>query len=150
MRALLGILVFSMILLPLVGNSYAYSVKSELEKNNFYIYAQIEVKNSEDQIVAYLESKKIVVYNLEKLNKMLDENSGGIEKSTITIGGKQYEMIKGVGTTMHPFPTVVSKNIIAIKINDLSETLVYADHNGYPVVAGDKVVTTWTIIRPLH
>jgi len=150
MRILLAIALFILILVPLIGNSYAYSIESELKKYNFLIYAQIEVRNSQDQLVSFLESKKIVVLDLSKLNSLLDQNTEGIEKSVITISGKQYEMIKGVATVIHSSPTVVSKSTISNRQENYAENLVYADHDGYPVITGDKVITTWTIIRPSH
>ncbi len=59
-------------------------------------------------------------------------------------------MIKGVATVIHSSPTVVSKSIISNRQENYAENLVYADHDGYPVIIGDKVITTWTIIRPSH
>jgi len=143
------LLVFVSVCALSLGTSYADSISSTLESKKIYVFAQIEVRNSDDNLVAYLEVKKIVIFDLAKLNQLLDENSEKIQKSAITLDGKHYEMIKGVGTVVHPSTTVVSKSVISNNQGDSSEILVQADHDGYPVVSGDKVTTTWTIIQPL-
>jgi len=131
-----------------LGTSYADSISSTLESKKIYVFAQVEVRNSDDNLVAYLEVKKIAIYDLAKLNQLLDQSSGTVEKNMITLDGKKYEMIKGTGVVVHSSPTVVSKNVISNNQEGSSQTLVEADHDGYPVVPGDKVTTTWTIIRP--
>lgn len=149
MRILVILLVLVSVCALSLGTSYADSISSTLESKKIYVFAQVEVRNSDDNLVAYLEVKKIVIFDLAKLNQLLDENSEKIQKSTITLDGKNYEMIKGVGTVVHTSTTVVSKSVISNNQGDSSEILVQADHDGYPVVSGDRVTTTWTIIQPL-
>lgn len=148
MKTILAVLVLIAVCMIPIENSYGESIESNIAKNKIYIYAQIQVTNSDGQLVAYLESKKITILYLDKLNQLLDQNAGGIKKSIIAIDGKKYEMIKGVGVYVHKTPTVVSKSIISNTQGSLSQMLIWADHDGYPVIAGDKVTTTWTIIRP--
>lgn len=148
MKTALAVLVLMAVCMIPIESSYGESIESHLAKNKLYIFAQIHVTNSDGQLVAYLESKKITILDLDKLNQLLDQNSGGIQKSIITIDGKKYEMIKGIGVFVHKVPTVVSKSIISNTQGSSSQMLVWADHDGYPVIPGDKVTTTWTIIRP--
>jgi len=148
MKTILAALVLVTIAVLPVENSYGDSIESQLAKNNLYIYAQIEVQNSNGQLVAYLESKKITIFDADDLNLLLDQNAGGIQKNIITISGQKYEMIKGSGSIVHTSPTVVSKSIITGYRGSTVVDLVWADHDGYPVIPGDKVTTTWTIIRP--
>ena len=149
MRVLIALLVLASLCTLSLGNSYADSISSTLESKKIYVFAQIQVRNSDDNLVAYLEVKKITIFDLAKLNQLLDQSAGKVEKNTIILDGKNYEMIKGTGVVVHSSPTVVSKNIISNNQENSSQILVEADHDGYPVVPGDKVTTTWTIIRPL-
>jgi uncharacterized protein YxjI len=148
MKIVLAVLVLLAVSMIPIESSYGQSVESQLAKSKFYIYAQIKVQNSDGQLVAYLESKKITIFDSYTLNRLLDQNSSKIVKSIITVDGQKYEMIKGVGVIVHTTPTVVSKSIITNNQGNSVSNLVWADHDGYPVVAGDKVTTTWTIIRP--
>ncbi|MGI0027935.1 MAG: hypothetical protein ACREAD_08870 [Nitrosopumilaceae archaeon] len=147
MKTVLVIFVLIVVCMVPIESSYGESIASDIAKNKVYIFAQIQVTNSDGQLVAYLESKKITVVDLDNLNQLLDQNSGGIQKSIITVDGQKYEMIKGIGVLVHKVPTVVSKNIIFSQ-GGISKILVWADHDGYSVIPGDKVTTTWTIIRP--
>lgn len=148
MRLLVVFLILVSVCSMSLENSYADSVLSTLESKKIYLFAQVEVRDSNDNLVAYLEATKITVLDLGKLSQLLDQSSR-IQKSTITLDGKNYELIKGTGVVVHSSPTVVSKNVILNNLGGSSQVLVEADHDGYPVVTGDKVTTTWTIIRPL-
>ena len=149
MKTVLAVLVLIAVCMMPIESSYGESIESDLAKNKLYIFAQIQVTNSDGQLVAYLESKKITIFELDKLNQLLDQNSSEIQKSIIVVDGKKYEMIKGIGVFVHQAPTVVSESIISSTQGSSSQTLAWANHDGYPVVPGDRVTTTWTIIRPV-
>ncbi|CUR50893.1 exported protein of unknown function [Nitrosotalea devaniterrae] len=130
------------------ANSYADSIASTLESKKIYVFVQVLVRNSDDQLIAYQETSKITIFDLAKLNQLLDQSSGKIDKSIITLDGKKYDLIKGTSVISPSSSTVVSKNIIANNLEGSSQILVEADHDGYPIIPGDKVTAIWTIIRP--
>jgi len=69
-------------------------------------------------------------------------------KSTIiNVGGQNLEILKVNDTFVHHSPTIVSQNLISVNTSHGIEILVTADHDGYPVIPGDKVTSYWTIIR---
>lgn len=132
------------ILMVSFSNSYA-----QTPQNNLAIYVQIKVENSDGALVSYLETDKVIVHDAAGLNALLDSNSPILHKKIVMLGDQKYELIKASDVRVHTSPTIVSENFISVDSGGKSQELVVlADHDGYPVVKGDKVTTYWTILRP--
>jgi hypothetical protein len=95
-----------------------------------------------------MESTKITLVNATMLTQLLDQGSPLMEKKIMQSGGQKFEVIKVNDTIVQPSQTVVSKNIISATDGKNSHIVIYADHDGYPVVKGDTTTAYWTIIRP--
>ncbi len=124
-------------------NSYAQTSPSGL-----VIYMQAEIHDSNGNLVGYLESARVRILDETQLNQLIDANAGVFHKSVISINGQQFEMIKASPTITHTSATIVSQNFISVEDGKRSQILALANHDGYPVVAGDKVTVYWTILRP--
>lgn len=143
MKLLLALLV-ACVLVPSLASSYA-----QTQQNNMAIHVQIKIENSDGSLVAYLETDKVIVTDYASLNSLLNANSPILHKKIITVGDQKYEMIKATDVLVHQSSTIVSENLISAQGgNSANELLAIADHDGYPVVKGDKVTTYWTILRP--
>jgi len=111
------------------------------------IYAQIEVQDSSGNLISYLETPRATVIDPSRFNQLIDQNMNLFKSTMINVGGQNIEILKVNDTVVHHSPTIVSQNLISVTTPQGTETLVTADHDGYPVVPGDKVTTYWTIIR---
>ena len=144
MRSLLAI-AFAFVLMVSFANSYAQS-----PQNNLAIHVQVKVENSGGALVAYLETDKVIITDYANMNALLDSNSPILHKKIISIGNQKYELIKATGVLVHTEATIVSENLISAQGGSSApELLGIADHDGYPVLPGDKVTTYWTILRPV-
>lgn len=121
---------------------------AQTPQNNLAIHVQIKVENSDGALVAYLETDKVIVTDYASLNALLDTNSPVLHKKIVSIGDQKYELIKATDVLVHTSPTIVSENLISAESGNSKELLAIADHDGYPVVKGDKVTAYWTILRP--
>ena len=139
---IIAIIVASFCIMP-IGTSYAQT------QNNLAIFVQIKVTNSNGDLVSYMECSKIAVIDVARLNLLLDQNSPVFQKSIVTNGQQKFEVIKANDTIIHPSATIVSQNMISETNGQRSQVLAVADHDGYPVVRGDKAIAYWTIIRPV-
>ena len=127
------------------SNSYA-----QTPQNNFAIHVQIKVENSDGALVSYLETDKVIITDYTSLNALLDTDAPIMHKKIVTEGDQKYELIQATDVVVHTSPTIVSENFIsAVGAGNSQEILALADHDGYPVVKGDKVTTYWTILRPV-
>ena len=142
MKLLLGITI-ALVLMVSSSNSYA-----QTPQNNMAIHVQIKVENSDGALVSYLETSRVIITDYASLNSLLDTNAPILHKKIISIGDQKYELIKATDVLIHSSPTIVSQNFISAMGKNSQELLALADHDGYPVVKGDKVTTYWTILRP--
>ena len=142
MKLLLGITI-ALVLMISFSNSYA-----QTPQNNIAIQVQIKVENSDGALVSYLETDKVIVTDYTNLNALLDTNAPVLHKKIVTIGDQKYELIKATDVVVQTYPTIVSENFISSEGGNSRELLALADHDGYPVIKGDKVTTYWTILRP--
>ena len=126
-----------------VNRNNAYRL-SEGEKEKFLISVEIQIKDSEGHLVTYIETNRITVPNQDLLDIVLD--TAFLEKSTITKNGQQYEMtkIKSLGKFKgHDTAASITGFLWG------QEWLLYAVHDGYPLVEGDTTSSIWTIIRTI-
>jgi len=122
---------------------------AQTPQNNIAIQVQIKVENSDGALVSYLETNKVIIHDYANLNALLDTDAPILHKKIVTLGDQKYEMIRATDVRVHTSPTIVSENFISAEGGGKSqEILALADHDGYPVVKGDKVTTYWTILRP--
>ena len=142
MKLLLGVII-AFVLMVSFSNSYA-----QTPQNNMAIQVQIRVENSDGQLISYLETNKVIVTDYASLNALLDTNAPILHKKMVTLGDQKYELIKATDVLVHTSPTIVSENFISMTSGGKTQLLALADHDGYPVVKGDRVTTYWTILRP--
>ena len=142
MKLLFGVIMASVLMISF-SNSYAQTLQ-----NNIAIHVQIKVENSDGALVSYLETDKVIIEDYASLNALLDTNAPVLHKKIVMLGDQKYELIKATDVLVHSSPTIVSENFISANSANSQEILALADHDGYPVVKGDKVTTYWTILRP--
>ncbi|MBI3642294.1 MAG: tetratricopeptide repeat protein [Thaumarchaeota archaeon] len=131
------------------GNVYGTQVGKR-----FSISAQVEIRNSDGHLIAYLEPEYLYVPDPDFLDVALDTTDTGrtfengnyldIEKSTWKINGTNYQKFKiQQSFTYGDRPTVVSKT----GFEQGGQWVIYAYHSGYQIQSGDKLMSLWTIIR---
>ena len=121
-----------------------HSFETSIEEGQIYIIVQIQIRDSNENLVGYIETDRITVQNLESLFMILDDMSKNSENTKImNIDDKKYQVITGVGNANYVSDTIVSLSAIT----DDGQTIVYANYDGFPIRTGDIVITNWTMIR---
>ena len=144
MRVILLSLLFSVVFVSLIGNSYAQSFE---QTRSIFIFVQTQIRNSDGQLVAYLEENKVFIPNLDLLNIYLDTQS---PQQTFVKAGQKYDLIHLEFPQKISGYDVISKTAFGIVVDNKQVMMAYSDHDGYPLVSGDTVTSIWTIIRPSH
>jgi len=112
------------------------------------VLLQLQVRNSDDQLVAYVEGTKILRINENLLNEHLDSLSS---KKTITLDGKIYELFQWQGRT-ETFTRTHSMAMFILKIlsiDDEYQNALLINHDAYQIEPGDKILVYWTVFRPV-
>ena len=143
MRIILFSLLLSIVFVSLVGNSFA---QSDLKSSTF-IFVQTVVRNSDGQMVAYLEANKVFVPSSDLLNMYLDRQ---IPQQTFVNAGRSYDLIHLEFPQEYDGNYVISKTAFGFVAEGKEIMMAYSDHDGIPIVSGDTLTSIWTIIRPSH
>ena len=123
-----------------------HTFETSIEEGQIYIIVQLEIRNSNENLVGYIETDRITVNNLDILSGILDELSENPKNTKIiTIDDKKYEVIVEEHNAKYIADFPLSRSNITT--ND-DKIVVYANYDGSPIGKGDLVITTWTMIRP--
>lgn len=122
-----------------------HTFESSIDEGGVYVFIQIQIRDSDNSLVGYIETHRITVTNLEILSDILDDMSTNPENTkTIFLDDKKYQVITGTGTAKYTVDTVASMSFVTAD----GQSVVYANHDGIPIRAGDSIISTWTIVRP--
>ena len=141
---ILGIIFLALI--PLMGNSFG-SFQTEIG-DDVFIFVQTIVKNSDGQLVAYLESSKFTNLNQSALDSFLDFEVSDGNDPIATINDKQFQIIRRVQTQSFNSEELVASTNLFDNIGGKPVLLARFAHDGYTVISGDILESIWTFIRP--
>jgi len=136
---------FFLVIISLTNYSQAYQTNIE---DGLFIFVQTTIRNSDGQLVTYLESSKFTDLNLELLGTFLDFEASRGNDPTVTINEKEYQVIRRVQTKTFPRDDLVASTILSDTIDGKLTMLARFAHDGYPVSQGDTLESMWTFIRP--
>lgn len=141
------IMIVFFILFGLVGISYVqYAVAQQNEKLP-QVLLQLQIRNSEGQLVSYVEGTKIVTIQHDLLNEYLDKIP---IKRTIVKEGKIYDLIQWqAGTEKFDKVHVMAMFSLWVQKDGKNFSSLMIRHSGYQVEPGDTVTVYWTITRPI-
>jgi len=127
--------------------NYTQAFQTEIG-DDLFIFVQTTIRNSDGQLVTYLESSKFTDLNLELLGPFLDSEAARADDPTITINGEEYQVIRRVQTNTFPSDDLVASTLLSDTVDGKLTMLVRFAHDGYPVSEGDTMQSMWTFIRP--
>jgi hypothetical protein len=143
-----GIILASVFFLIVISaTNYSQAYQTDIDKG-LLIFVQTTIRNSDGQLVTYLESSKFTDLNLELLGPFLDYEASRANDPIVTINGEEYQVIRRVQSKTFPSEDLVASTILSDTIDGKLTMLARFAHDGYPVSAGDTMESMWTFIRP--
>jgi len=144
------IIFVSLLCLIVIGiTSYSYAqwtVSDELDKIPEIILLQLELRDSDGNLITYIEAEQIIGINPLGLNEFLDNQK---YKKFLIKDGKAYEAIQWQG------PTEIFSRKHAFSGFDLwipdqngFKHVLTMRHNSYQTQLGDILTVYWTVVRP--
>lgn len=135
------------LLVVLSATNYTSAYQTDI-KDGLFIFVQTTIRNSDGQLVAYLESSKFTDLNLEKLGPFLDFEATRGNDPIVTIDGEEYQVIRRVQSKTFTSDDLVASTILSDNKDGKLTMLARFAHDGYPVTNGDTLESMWTFIRP--
>jgi len=143
-----GIVLSGLFLLVLISaTNYTSAYQTDI-KDGLFILVQTTIRNSDGQLVTYLESSKFTDLNLEKLGPFLDFEATRGNDPIVTIDGSEYQVIRRVQSKTFTSDDLVASTILSDNKDGKLTMLARFAHDGYPVTQGDTLESMWTFIRP--
>lgn len=139
---------FLFFILVISAINYTFAYQTNLE-DGLFIFVQTTIRNSDGQLVAYLESSKFTDLDLEKLGPFLDFEASRGNDPIVTIDGTEYQVIRRVQSKVFPTNDLVASTILSDNQDGKLTMLARFAHDGYPVTQGDTLESMWTFIRPV-
>ena len=136
---------FFLIIISLTN--YTQAFQTEIG-DDLFIFVQTTIRNSDGQLVTYLESSKFTDINLKLFGPFLDAEAARGNDPIVTINGEEYQVIRRVQSKTFPRDDLVASTLLSDIVDGKLTMLARFAHDGYPVSEGDTLQSMWTFIRP--
>jgi hypothetical protein len=129
---ILGVIILSVFVVP--------SAYAEIP----YIFVQIIHKDSDGNLLAYLQSDRVTDANLTAINEMLNHESTRRNDPVYQINGNPFQVITRE-TTLHFDSSLMyaSTNLM----NENNDVLLRVPHDGFRVLPDDTIKIIWIFAR---
>jgi len=135
---------FFLVLISAIHSTSAYTTEIN---DGLFIFVQTTIRNSDGQLIVYLESSKFTDLNLEAMDPFLDFEASRGNDPIVTIDGEEYQVIRRVQSKTFTSEDLVASTILSnVKDGKISQIARFA-HDGYMVYPGDTLESMWTFVR---
>ena len=126
--------------------------QSILEKTQTSIEGiiQIQIRNSQNQLVGYIESNRLIYYKYYTIEQFLQNLP---VKQIVTYEGDKFAIVETEYISEHAklsrTDNVWGNSYIYLRNENSTFPGIGGNHFGFPVEVGDTTITTWKFILPL-
>ncbi len=120
-----------------------------LENDDLFISVQTILRDSDGNLIAYLESTKFTDLNRPALERFLDYEASRGDDPVTRINGENYQVIRRAQDYTFDSESVIGSTNIYDTIDDQTILLARFAHDGYPVEKGDTLESIWTFVRKI-
>ena len=147
------IVLFSLLFLIFIGMaSYSYAQFIIPDENTeLQILLQLELRDNDDNLVAYIESNQLLGYRSFELDRFLDSIQNKTMNEYFTKDNKKYEIMQWEKIR------ISAANELAYSVTTLLDNyqneyiiLLSMRHDSFQTEYADKIRTFWTVIRPVN
>jgi len=125
------------------SNPYTREAAPQEHSSLYEVNLQLQLRNSEGQLITYLEPSQMYIRNIGMVHDFLDtqENKKIIEKD-----GESYEVIE----YEREFELNSSKQIATMGMYHKNTQILLFRHDGFLSAPGDALSASWQIIRTIR
>ena len=112
-----------------------------------YILVQIIHKDSDGNLISYLQSDKMNSIDLSALNFLLDHESSLKQDPIYENDGKKLQVITRQSTTTFDSEDLLASSELLVDVNNIEVMSVRFTYDGLRITSGDTVTTVWSFAR---
>ncbi len=112
-----------------------------------YIFVQIIHRDSDGNLLAYLQSDKMTSIDLPALNFLLDHESSLKQDPIYEIDGEKQQVITRQFVEQYDSQNLVASTHLLVNMDNNEVRAVGFIHDGFRITSGDTVTTVWSFAR---
>jgi len=141
MKYLITVIVLVLFIIGSFGNIDGFSHNTS-HPSLPEVSLQLQLRNSDGQLIAYIEPTTMYITNLEKIHERLDSEN---IKSKVMKGDKEYEQIEI--QSFYTFTENLHGQMASFNLYWEQESILAYRHDGYLAEPGDTLIAYWKILR---
>ena len=145
-KVLLVLCVFSIIVLS-VFSSEAFAQMPQPEDNIFFMFVQVTLRNSDGNLVTYMESNKLFDVDKKIINDSLDHFSSSMEIPIFELNDAKFQVFIIESMTEFDSSTMFANAYYNVTIDDRTYSAARFQFDSFLTSPGDEVTAVWTIAR---
>jgi hypothetical protein len=145
-KVLLVLCVFSIIVLS-VFSSEAFAQMPQPENNIFFMFVQVTLRNSDGNLVTYMESNKLFDVDKKIINDSLDHFSSSMEIPIFELNDTKFQVFIIESMTEFDSSTMFANAYYNVTIDDRTYSAARFQFDSFLTSPGDEVTAVWTIAR---
>ena len=111
------------------------------------IFVQVIHRDSDENLIAYLQSDKIIIADLSALNFLLNNESSTKQDPIYEMDNKKLQVITRQFIETIDSQTLLANTRLMVNANNIEIMAVQFIHDGFRVTSGDTITTVWSFAR---
>ena len=138
--------IFSIIVFS-VFSSEAFAQTSQPGDNIFFIFVQVTVRNSDGDLVTYMESNKLFGVDKKIINDSFDHFSSDTKIPIFELNDTKFQVLIIQTTTEFDSNTMYANAYYDVTIDEQSYSAARFNFDAFLTSPGDEATAVWTIAR---
>ena len=138
--------IFSIIVFS-VFSSEAFAQTSQPGDNIFFIFVQVTVRNSDGDLVTYMESNKLFGVDKKIINDSFDHLSSDTKIPIFELNDTKFQVLIIQTTTEFDSNTMYANAYYDVTIDEQTYSAARFNFDAFLTSPGDEATAVWTIAR---
>jgi len=115
----------------------------------FFVFIQVTLRNSDGELVTYMESEKLFDVNKKIISNSLDHLSSSTEIPIFELNNVKFQVFVIESVTEFDSSTMFANAYYNVTIDDRTYSAARFQFDSFLTSPGDEVTAVWTIARVL-
>jgi len=121
--------------------------KTHTEDNIFFMFVQVTLRNSDGDLITYMESSKLYDIDKKIINDSLDYISSSVRIPIFELNDQSFQVFILESTTEFDSNTMYGNAYYSVTIDEQTYSAVRFTFDSYLTSPGDEATAVWTIAR---